>query len=91
MKARYLHIKVEVGRLFESKEFHITVAVGGPLKARYSHITIAVGGPFENRALTHHSFLVSFGPLCKQITFKLQLLLGALHITVSFGGPLEGE
>jgi len=43
LKARYLHITIPVGSLFESKEFDITVLVGGPVKARYLNIRIAVG------------------------------------------------
>ena len=50
---------------------------------------------FKSRVLTY--FSDCWGPLCKQITFKLQLLLGAslkakyLNITVSVGGSLEGR
>jgi len=50
---------------------------------------------FKSRALTH--FSGGWGPFAKQITFKLQLLLGAhfkakyLNITVSAGAPLKAE
>jgi len=50
---------------------------------------------FKSAVLTH--FRGSRGPLCKQITFKLQLLLEAplkakyLHITVSVGKGIEGR
>jgi len=33
-KAWYLHIKIAVGDLFESKEFYITVTVGGPFEIK---------------------------------------------------------
>jgi len=83
------------------------------LKARYLHITVAFGGYFENRVLTQYFLLgapsIKFksrvlihlsggrGPLWKQITFKLQLLLGGplkvkyLNITVSVAGGLESR
>jgi len=50
---------------------------------------------FKSEVLTH--FSGSWDPLWKYITFKLQLLLGALlkakylDITVSVGGPLKVE
>ena len=93
LKARCLHIAIVVGSPFKARYLHITVAVGSPFKARYLHITVAVGGPFESRVLPHKflsgapstkfwsrvltQFCGSWGPLWKQITFKLQLLLGA--------------
>ena len=40
------------------------------------YMIIAVGGPFGIKVLTHYS--CCWGPLCKQITFKLQLMLGPL-------------
>ena len=83
------------------------------MKARRSHITVAVRGLFASTVLAHYTFFKTlsikfksrvltqfsggWGPLCKQITFKLQLLLGAplkakfLHITISVGGPLKAE
>jgi len=50
---------------------------------------------FKSRVLTH--FSGSWGPLWKQITFKLQMLLGDplktkyLHIIVSVEGPFESR
>ena len=55
-KAYYLHIKIAVWGLFESKDFYIIVTVGAILKSRYLHITLAVGGPFESRVLATVSF-----------------------------------
>jgi len=40
LKAKYLHITIAVGSIFESKEFYNTVAVGGP---------------FESKVLTHYN------------------------------------
>jgi len=56
LKVCYLHIKIAVGGLFESKDIYITDTVGASLKSRYLHITIAVGSHCESRALTHYSF-----------------------------------
>jgi len=63
LKAWYLHIKIAVRGLFESKAFYLT---------------ITVGGTFEIKVLTHYNccwgpFEIKVGP-----TYTLQLLLGAL-------------
>jgi len=56
LKARYFHITVAAGGLFESMKFYIIIAVGAPLKARCLHIIMAVGGAFQSRVLAHYSF-----------------------------------
>jgi len=86
--------------LFEIMEFYIIIAVRGPFQSRIlTHYSFfkAPSMKFKSRIglLTH--FSGCWGPLWKQITFKLQLLLRApvkakyLHITVSLGGPLKAE
>jgi len=56
------------------------------------HITLAVGSPFEGKVLTHCN--CCWGPLWKQGTYTVQLLLGAplkaefLHVSF-FQGPLQ--
>jgi len=78
LKARYLHIAIVVGGLFESTEFYITFAVGGPLKARHLYITIAVAGSCERKVLTHDS--CCWALLFKKSIYMLQFLSRALSV-----------
>ena len=79
----------------QTRYLHTTIAVGGLCESKELYITVAVVGPFKSKVLTHYT--CCWGPLWKQITFKLQLLLGAplkvkhLHITVSVGGAFESR
>jgi len=54
---------------------HITIAVGDLFESNFFYITIAVGGSCESKVLTHYD--CCWGPLWKQSTYTLQLLLGA--------------
>ena len=94
LKARYLHITLAVRGFFESKVqgtytlqllleaplkaryYYIIIAVGSLLESKEFYITVAVGGPFESTVLTYYNCCL--GPLSKEGTCILQLLLGAL-------------
>jgi len=54
LKTEYLHIRVAVGDLFESKAL-VQLLMGTLLKVEYLDIAVAVGGSFESKALTHCS------------------------------------
>jgi len=78
LKARYLHITIAVGGLFERQGTEaLQLLLGVPLKVRYLHITIAIGGPFRSKVLTHYS--CCWGPLSKQSTYTLQFLYGLFN------------
>ena len=53
LKARYLHITIAIGSLFESKEFYITVAVGSLFESKEFYITLAVRARYK--VLTHYN------------------------------------
>jgi len=83
------------GAPLKATYLHITTAVGSLLESKKFYITVAVGGPFERIVPTHYNCCL--GPLWKQGTYTLQLLIAAplkasyLHIAVAVGDPFESR
>jgi len=57
--------------LLKAEYLHITVAAEVPLKVEHLHTAVIEKGPFESR-------VCCWGPLQKQSTYTLQLVLAAL-------------
>jgi len=92
-KAYYLHIKIAVWGLFESKDFYIIVPVGDHLQIKvFTHYNCYWEPLWKQGTYTLQLLL---GPIWKQGTYTLHLLLGAplkveyLHTTVSFRGVFD--
>jgi len=54
------------------------VSVGGPFESKAFYVKVAIASPPEIKVLTHYN--CCWGPLWKQATYTLQLLLGALSM-----------
>jgi len=83
LKVWYLHIKIAVGGLFESKAFYITVTVGGPFEIKVLTHSNCGWGPLWKQSTYTLQFLSGL--------LRWSLTVEYIHISVAFGGPFENK